>query len=100
MPKLTLSAPCLTQIGANLTPFESEVTRGGLSTAALISTPYISSHLAPIPWQGHLWKEHSLFLHHAGMHQGGDTAADILVPNLLAARGTEAFALGNASQLP
>lgn len=35
-----------------------------------------------------------------GVHQGGDAAADILASYVPAARGTEAFALGNTSQPP
>lgn len=81
-------------------PFETEVTRGGLSAAALISIPYTTSHLALVPWEGHHGEENSLSVLRAGMHQGGDTDADILVSDFLAPHGTAAFALGNTGQPP
>lgn len=97
---LTPPASCSSQIRAKPTPFETEVTRGGLSAAALISIPYTSSHLALVPRERHHGEENSLSVLRAGMHQGGDTDADILVSDFLAPHGTAAFALGNTGQPP
>lgn len=98
--RLTPPAPCSSQIRSKPIPFETEVTCGCLSAAALISIPYTSSHLALIPWQGHHGEENGLSVLCAGMHQGGDADADILASDFLAAQGTAAFALGNTGQLP
>lgn len=81
-------------------PVRQQVTCGGLSAAALISTPHTGSHPALGPRQGHHGEENSLFLLHAGVHQGGDTTAGILLSSFLAARGTAAFALGDTGQPP
>lgn len=99
-PRVTPSAPCLTQIGAGPTTLETEVICGCLSTAALLCTPYTDSHSALILWQGHHGEENSLFLLRVSTHPGDDPAADISVSKFLAARGSEAFAPGNISQLP